>query len=59
MEGEYDMTIKKVAAIMFLLLFIAAAVGLGYHYFHTSKQVYEGVLVYREQNRDSAFYEQI
>ena len=44
------MTVKKICVIVFLLLFLAVAVWFAFHYFHTSKQVYEGVLVY---NRDS------
>lgn len=43
------MTVKKICIILVLLLFLAATVWFVVHYFHTSKQIYEGVLVY---NRD-------
>ena len=42
------MTIKKICAIVFLLLFLVVAVWLAFHYFNTSKQIYEGVLVYNK-----------
>lgn len=42
------MTIKKICAIVVLLLFLVAAVWLAFHYFNTSKQIYEGVLVYNK-----------
>lgn len=46
------MAVKKVISIVFLVLLIAAVIWIAYENFHTTKQVYEGVLVYAEELKD-------
>ena len=40
------MTIKKISIFLGLFLFLVVATFVAIHFFRTSKQVYDGVLVY-------------